>query len=103
MDIFCVGGSSCSVFFDINDPIDQVDGIPVQRADGCNQPRIISGKQPAESKGAQACDERNMKPGNASENLQRSDDSNIRKACWFLSRQDMPFPRMLKQYHVNGL
>ena len=96
MDIFCVGDTGCSVLFDINNPIDQVDDIPVQCADGCNQPRIVSGKQPAESKGAQARDERNMKPGNASENLQRSDGRYIRKACWFLSRQDLPFPRMLK-------
>ena len=80
MDIFRVRDTFCSILFYINDPIDHVNDKPVQRADECNKPRIVSGKQPAESKGSQACYERNMKPGNANENLQRSDGCCIRKA-----------------------
>ena len=62
MDIVGVSDTGCAVFFNINDLIDEVDGIPVQCADGGDQPRIATGKQPAESKGAQARNEGYMKP-----------------------------------------
>jgi hypothetical protein len=58
----------------------QRSGHGAHNENGGNQPRVVSGEHPTESKGTQTGDKGDMEPGNANENLQRSVVGCIRKA-----------------------
>jgi len=54
-----------AVFLEIHDAVHQIDDKPVQRTDKRQEPGVVSGKQPSESKNSHGCDGRDVKPANA--------------------------------------